>query len=87
MLASVQSVVPIIASAAYTSFYNLTSDLPYPWTGSFYFLAAGFKLIGASVCLIMYLSLGCKQIQEDEVDPYHEDKSHDNISFEFDTRL
>ena len=86
MLASVQSVVPIIASAAYTSFYNMTSDLPYPWTGSFYFLAAGFKLVGATICLIMYLSLGCKQIQDTD-DPKQEDKSHDNEIFESDTRL
>ena len=46
MLASLESVVPIAASAIFTSLYNSTTGLGYPWQGSFYFLSAGFTVLG-----------------------------------------
>ena len=48
MLASVESLLPIVGSNLYTNLYNATSDLEYPWMGSFYFAAAGFTIIGMS---------------------------------------
>merc|ERR1712241_530241 len=36
MLASLESVVPILASALFTSLYNSTIELGYPGQGSFY---------------------------------------------------
>ena len=38
MLASTESLVPIIASSVFTSLYNATSDLLYPWQATFYFV-------------------------------------------------
>ena len=38
-MSSVQSVAPIIATALYTSVYNATSDLEYPWASSYLFLS------------------------------------------------
>ena len=46
MLASVESILPIVGSNLYSNLYNATSDLEYPWMGSFYFAAAGFTIIG-----------------------------------------
>ena len=48
MLASVESILPIVGSNLYSNLYNATSDLEYPWMGSFYFAAAGFTIIGMS---------------------------------------
>ena len=46
MLASLESVVPILASALFTSLYNSTIELGYPGQGSFYFASAGFTFLG-----------------------------------------
>ena len=46
MLASLESAVPILASAIFTNLYNATSELSYPWQGSFYFASSGFYLLG-----------------------------------------
>ena len=48
MLASLESVLPIVGSNLYTNLYNATSDLEYPWMGSFYFAAAAFTIIGSA---------------------------------------
>ena len=74
MLASLESAVPITASAIYSTFYNKTSDLEYPWGGSFYFLSTAFTAIGVIITLIVYFSLGCKQIEEED----GENKQHKN---------
>ena len=46
MLASLESVVPILASALFTSLYNSTIELGYPGQASFYFASAGFTFLG-----------------------------------------
>ena len=46
MLASLESFVPILASWIFTNLYNATSELAYPWKGSFYFTSAGFAALG-----------------------------------------
>lgn len=45
-MSSFQSVAPIMATALYTSLYNATAELSYPWQGSYLFTAAGFVMIG-----------------------------------------
>jgi len=62
MLASVESLVPIIASTVFTRLYNVTSVLDYPWVGSFYFAGAGCIVMGMITTLYVYLSLGCSPI-------------------------
>ena len=47
MLASTESVVPIIASSVFTNLYNATSDLLYPWQATFYFVEASIMSLGA----------------------------------------
>ena len=49
MLASLESAVPILASAIFTNLYNATSELTYPWQGSFYFGCIGFSSIGMAL--------------------------------------
>ena len=82
MLASLESVVPIASSALFTWLYNSTSELFYPWQGSFYFLSAGFTVLGQEfgpleniliiihtgmlIALAVYISLGFKQIESEE---------------------
>ena len=46
MLASTESVVPIIASNVFTNLYNATSDLLYPWQATFYFVEAAITSLG-----------------------------------------
>ena len=46
MLASLESAVPIIASVIFTNLYNATSELSYPWQGSFYIASIGFSSLG-----------------------------------------
>lgn len=70
MLASLESAVPILASAIFTNLYNATSELTYPWQGSFYFGCIGFSSIGVVITIFVYISLGCKQIE-----PSNEEKS------------
>jgi len=62
MLASVESLVPIIASTVFTRMYNVTAVLHYPWPGSFYFVGAGSILLGLVVTLYVHISLGCSRI-------------------------
>ena len=45
-MSSLQSVAPIMASALYTSLYNATADLSYPWQASYLFTSAGFVMLG-----------------------------------------
>ena len=45
-MSSLQSVAPIMATALYTSLYNATADLSYPWQASYLFTSAGFVIIG-----------------------------------------
>ena len=46
MLASLECLVPIIGSAVFTSLYNATSELSYPWVGSYYFASSGVVFLG-----------------------------------------
>ena len=46
MLASTESLVPIIASSLFTSLYNQTSGLGYPGQATFYFVEAAITCIG-----------------------------------------
>ena len=46
MLASTESLVPIIASSLFTNLYNQTSDLGYPGQATFYFVEAAITCIG-----------------------------------------
>ena len=46
MLASLECLVPIIGSAIFTSLYNATAQLGYPWVGSFYFASSGIVVLG-----------------------------------------
>ena len=62
MLASVESIVPILASTLFTRLYNATSVLDYPWPGSFYFAGAGSILMAMATTMYVYLSLGCSPI-------------------------
>ena len=62
MLASVESLIPILASNTFTRLYNATSDLQYPWVGSFYFLGAGCILMALITATYIYLSLGGSHI-------------------------
>merc|ERR1712025_920349 len=65
-LASMESLVPIIASTIFTNLYNATIGLQYPWKGTFYFVGATFTATGALVSFFVYLSLGCTQIKSEE---------------------
>ena len=49
MLASTESVVPIIGSSVFTNLYNATSNLQYPWQATFYFVGAATACVGTSV--------------------------------------
>ena len=46
MLASTESLVPIIASNVFTNLYNATSDLQYPWQATFYFVEISITCLG-----------------------------------------
>ena len=46
MLASLECLVPILGSAIFTNLYNATSQLDYPWVGSFYFGSSAIVLLG-----------------------------------------
>ena len=46
LLASLECLVPIIGSAIFTNLYNATSELAYPWVGSFYFASSGVVFLG-----------------------------------------
>ena len=46
MLASLESLVPILSGWIFTNLYNATSELVYPWRGSFYFTSAAFAALG-----------------------------------------
>ena len=48
MLASTESLVPIIASSLFTSLYNQTSGLGYPGQATFYFVEAAITCIGGA---------------------------------------
>ena len=94
MLASLESVVPIASSALFTWLYNSTSELFYPWQGSFYFLSAGFTVLGQEfgpleniliiihtgmlIALAVYISLGFKQIESEE--DLQEEKSSEDLT-------
>jgi len=84
MLASFESAVPITASAIFTTYYNATSELDYPWTGSFYLLGIGFFIIGAALTIVVYISLGFKQVQsiDDGENKDHENKDSVPESYE-----
>ena len=46
VLASLQAITPSATSAIFTSLYNATSELVYPWQATFYFASVGFGLLG-----------------------------------------
>ena len=57
MLASLECAVPILGSMIFTSIYNATSGLAYPWQGTFYFAGSGCLLPGRyrqclSACIV-----------------------------------
>ena len=56
MLASTESVVPIIGSSVFTNLYNATSNLQYPWQATFYFVGAATACVGTSVPYRILLS-------------------------------
>ena len=63
-MSSLQSVAPIMATALYTSLYNATADLSYPWQGSYLFTSVGFVVIGIlrseySLHILIYIFKGC----------------------------
>ena len=66
MFASIEAFVPILASLTYSNLYNATIELRYPWNRSFYFLSAGLTLIGILVTMVVYVSMGSKQLQSKE---------------------
>ena len=49
MLGVFEAIVPIIASSVFTKLYNATSELDYPWDGSYYFGTIGVVIIGKYV--------------------------------------
>ena len=49
MLGVFEAIVPIIASSVFTMLYNATSNLEYPWAGSFYFGTIGVVITGRIV--------------------------------------
>ena len=55
-MSSFQSVAPIMATALYTSLYNATAELSYPWQASYLFTAAGFVMIGKLRSKYFYIS-------------------------------
>ena len=47
-MSSLQSFAPIMATALYTSIYNATSDLSYPWQASYLLNSAGLFAAGVT---------------------------------------
>jgi len=62
MLASIESLIPIIGTIIYSRIYNATRELPYPLPGSCYFVSCGFIGIGLFLTTAMALSLSCRKI-------------------------
>ena len=46
MLASLECMVPILSATIFTSVYNATIELAYPWNATFYFGTVGFTFSG-----------------------------------------
>ena len=46
VLASMEALVPILASFIFTNLYSATIELQYPWNASFYFCSLGLTIIG-----------------------------------------
>ena len=93
MLASTESVVPIIASSVFTNLYNATSDLLYPWQATFYFVEASimslgavrikyfdhwFCFLGVILTVFVWVSLRFKQIPSEKENEEIEDKNKVN---------
>ena len=81
MLASVESFVPILASATFTRLYNYTADHQYPWVGSFYFAGAACILIGLTIATSIYCTLGGKQVSSYSDEESIDDKSKELTKF------
>ena len=81
MLASVESFVPILASATFTRLYNYTADHQYPWVGSFYFAGAACILIGLTIATSIYFTLGGKQVSSYSDEESIDDKSKELTKF------
>ena len=62
MLASLECMVPILASVIFTNVYNATSELEYPWSSTFYFGSAGFTVIGLIAAVSVFISLKGKPV-------------------------
>ena len=76
VLASLQAVAPSATSALFTSLYNATAELSYPWQAAFFFASVGFGLIGCVIAILVFISLGFKQIESCE----EEDDGKEEIS-------
>eukprot|EP00090_Calanus_glacialis_P013647 TRINITY_DN22303_c0_g1_i1.p1 TRINITY_DN22303_c0_g1~~TRINITY_DN22303_c0_g1_i1.p1 ORF type:complete len:512 (+),score=57.94 TRINITY_DN22303_c0_g1_i1:1-1536(+) len=62
MLASVESLIPIIGTNMYTRIYNATRELAYPFPGSCYFASCGFIALGLILTTSVAFTLKCKKI-------------------------
>ena len=92
MLGVFEALVPIIASSVFTKLYNATSELEYPWTGSYYFGTIGVVItgrvlqcckriwylysLGMLLTIFVYLSNGGKQIVSEESE---DDKTKEDL--------
>ena len=62
MLASLECMVPILASVIFTNVYNATVELAYPWNSTFYFGSAGFTVVGLIIAITVFISLKGKAV-------------------------
>merc|ERR1719317_145981 len=62
MLASVESLIPIIGTNMYTNIYKATRELAYPLPGTCYFVSCVFIGVGLVLTTAMACSLSCRKI-------------------------
>ena len=62
MLASLECMVPILASVIFTNVYNATVELAYPWSSTFYFGSASFTVVGLIFAVAVFISLKGKAV-------------------------
>ena len=52
-MSSLQALAPIVGTALYTSVYNATADLPYPWQASYLLNSVGLFTTGKYLSVII----------------------------------
>jgi len=62
MLASIESLIPIIGTNMYTNIYKATRELAYPLPGTCYFVSCVFIGVGLVLTTAMACSLSCRKI-------------------------